>query len=680
MSGARPKKSVRRVVSMREDRFDVGSLPKDLQRVYYKLDEEFGEDYALKVVFVIRTGVELHRAWHMTLLTSKILQQVKDKFGLRMTWELGVIKLKFRMEDGKYELHRKVPYDYDSEYQDIYMKIAVALVEERITVQQALMFSFDTKHGKHTAKSGLFLRDFPGRLVLYPLEAATCTVIFFGGDWYDAGVAAVCGLAAGLVEYALSTIGGDAKVLIDVLVGTMTGAIGGLFYRYGGQKTCLPAIFLGTLYWFFYGTAFVIGILEIGTGELETGVIRFMAVAVKTFILTMGAGYGLMLTNDQSLDAWLDQRGNCNQINLDDQWWRIPLYLLCSASALGQYRFPIVHYWRGLAVQLVGYEIQYQFSLWAASRHTDDFLDVASANTIAAMASVVFAVGLSNGIDKLSYHYNARLLHRSDYNGENTAFGDFMFNMSAGYVRVSNWVGLGRKSDLTFLQMEPKIREQTMELNDENHPRKEINLNPDEEKILIEAVISAENLNVWALLMPTVYQLVPGSLIARLWFNAIFPPPLIKGDEDLDIGGVLYSYTTYKPDTVAESVFQILMVVATSLALGLLLGLGLVQVIQFVWRTIFCSCQMCDERGVTSQSELNRKAARNGILDAIEEEDDPVDISVDDDDEEKDPLNEEKDPSVGNPVLDKYKEVEDIVDVDGEPQNETHKEMKEDTP
>jgi hypothetical protein len=118
----------------------------------------------------------------MTLLTSIILQQIKDKFGMRMTWNLGVVKLVFRVEDGGYELHRKVPYEYDSEFQDMYMKIAVALVEERINVHQALIFQTETKQGKHTARSGLFLRNYPGRLILYPLEAATCTVIFFNGD------------------------------------------------------------------------------------------------------------------------------------------------------------------------------------------------------------------------------------------------------------------------------------------------------------------------------------------------------------------------------------------------------------------------------------------------------------------------------------------------------------------
>ena len=68
----------------------------------------------------------------------------------------------------------------------------------------------------------------------------------------------------------------------DTLVGTATGIIGGLAYRHFGGELCLASIFLGTLYWFFYGTAFVIGLLEIIAGELETGVTRFIAVSVKT--------------------------------------------------------------------------------------------------------------------------------------------------------------------------------------------------------------------------------------------------------------------------------------------------------------------------------------------------------------------------------------------------------------
>jgi hypothetical protein len=141
----------------------------------------------------------------------------------------------------------------------MYAKIAVALIDGHIDIHQALRFQSETKHGKHTARSGLFLRDFPGRLILYPLEAATCAVIFFGGDWYDAGIAAVTGLTAGIVEWGLGSLNNNSKILLDILVGIAVGIVGGLFYRFDGEQACLPAVFLGTLYWFFYGTAFVIG-------------------------------------------------------------------------------------------------------------------------------------------------------------------------------------------------------------------------------------------------------------------------------------------------------------------------------------------------------------------------------------------------------------------------------------
>jgi uncharacterized membrane protein YjjP (DUF1212 family) len=201
---------------------------------------------------------------------------------MRMTWDLGVLRLVFRVEDGAYELHRRVPYDYDSEFQDIYHRIAMALIDGQINVHEALVYQREAKQGKHTAKSGLFIRNFPTRLLLYPGQAATCAVIFFNGEWIDALVAALCGFAAGLIDYGLSCVGGQATVLLDVLVGISTGVIGGLFFRWGqaGETCmanpedtaactaapCLSAVYLGTLYWFFYGTAFVIGILEIIAG------------------------------------------------------------------------------------------------------------------------------------------------------------------------------------------------------------------------------------------------------------------------------------------------------------------------------------------------------------------------------------------------------------------------------
>jgi hypothetical protein len=238
-------------------KFNVDRLPADLRRVYDRLEDMFGEEYALTVAFTIRTAVELHRAWHMSLMTANVLQQLKEKFNLRISWSLGVIDLNFRIEDGLYELHRRVPFDYDSEFQNMYFKTAVALVEGNIGVHDALIFQKELKKGKHTCPSGLFLRNNPGRLILYPFQAATCSIIFFQGDLRDAGVSAVCGFTAGLIEWALSSKRvfsniNESKTLIDCLVGLSTGVIGGLFFKYAsnGDEYCLRAVFLGTLYWY----------------------------------------------------------------------------------------------------------------------------------------------------------------------------------------------------------------------------------------------------------------------------------------------------------------------------------------------------------------------------------------------------------------------------------------------
>ena len=76
-----------------------------------------------------------------------------------------------------------------------------------------------------------------------------------------------------------------------------------------------------------------------------------------------------MSSLDQTLDMWYEQEAQCGLTDLNAVWWRVPLYLLCSASVLGQYRFPVRHYWRSLLVQLAAYETQYQVQWYVRSTH-----------------------------------------------------------------------------------------------------------------------------------------------------------------------------------------------------------------------------------------------------------------------------------------------------------------------
>ena len=315
-------------------------------------------------------------------------------------------------------------------------------------------------------------------------------------------------MAAGLLEYGLSSAGDMGKIVLDILVGTSTGAIAGAYYSRTGGDSCLSAIFLGTLYWFFYGTAFVIGLLEIIAGELETGVTRFIAVSVKTFVLCLGAGFGMMLTLEDAGHQWTRQGENCGVPDLHHAWWRVPLYLLCSASALGQYRFPIVDYWRGLVVQLVAYEVQYRLLVFFERRHTKDNLDYAASNVVGAAAAVVAACVLSFVVDNLLRRpYYNKILNRG---GNMSRHEIAVYKFVTCCITVGDCLGLGRRTEPIKRDVAKKLKERIARVEDPALPDEtEVILDDEEENVLVETIVGAQDLSIWATLMPAVYQLVP---------------------------------------------------------------------------------------------------------------------------------------------------------------------------
>ena len=474
-----------------EARFDIRSLDPGLQKLYLTLTKKDNHtrDYALTTIFNIRTAIELHRAWHVSLFTNRLLEKVKAKYGLTMNWHLGVFRMTFLVDGGRYQLQRRVPYDYDSQNQDLFMKIAWGLCEKDFNVDEALILQDKIINEwvlkeTYTKRITKFLREFPGRLILYPALSSTCAVIFFGGDWEDAGVAAITGLATGISTLFIEILGRRRKrnygILVDIAAGLLTGLIGTLFYRFNGKTTCLSSVFLGTLYWFFYGTAFVVGLLEIVAGQVETGVTRFMAVTIKTFVLSMSTVIGMDIIVQQPANEWQYQKtNNCGQIDLDVHWWRIPLYLACSAAALGQYRVRFIEYWRGLIVQLVGYEVQYQVMKSSVKKYNNlqyDHTHIITANIAGACSAVVTAFFIA----KISNYMDTRYYEKMNY-----------FN------------GSKDKEENTVIYKEP--------------------------------------LNKWSIFMPALYQLVPGSVIANLWFSVIFPPTKDSDDATNVLGDLMIS-------------------------------------------------------------------------------------------------------------------------------------------
>lgn len=212
-------------------------------------------------------------------------------------------------------------------------------------------------------------------------------------------------------------------------------------------------------------------------------------------MLCLGAGFGLLVVGNAT-DVWYEQANNCGRMPLDQVWWRIPLYLLCSVAVLGQYRFPIVRYWRALVTMLVGYEVQYQFFNVFANIHERDNLDTAISNVFGCAAAVVSACAVSYYCNQVRYYYDARIL-RPDSPDTKSCIGKFLYSILGCSVKIENMLGLGRKSDALRLDMEKKLSQARRELGDKNHPRQQILLEPKEENLIIETIIGTQDMNIW---------------------------------------------------------------------------------------------------------------------------------------------------------------------------------------
>ena len=253
-------------------------------------------------------------------------------------------------------------------------------------------------------------------------------------------------------------------------------------------------------------------------------------------------------------------------------------------AVLGQYRMPLNRYPLGMAVQLVAYEVQFSVFNGINENHTKDHLDTAASNILGGMAAVFTAYALSWIISACRGFYIKRLLMRDD---RPSGIDGCIFSVMRCLVKSFNCLRIGRASDILKFDMAKRLHVQRKELADPNHSRKKIELDKKDQSLFLEAVVGAQEINIWSILMPAVYQLVPGSVIARFWFAAIFPP----SPEDEDTAS-------------SESVFSNLMVISTSLALGLIIGFALVHIVMIIIGRMVGCCNKGDEDKIERMTKM----------------------------------------------------------------------------
>lgn len=342
----------------------------------------------------------------------------------------------------------------------------------------------------------------------------------------------------------------------------------------------------------------MIGLLEIIAGELETGVIRFLAVSVKTFVLSVGSAVGLtLIVRSDVYGDWSGQftpgSRSCGTMDLDDQWWRVPLYVLCSVSVLGQYRFIISDYIAGLLVQVAAYEAQYRTFNYFDVQHRYDGMDNVLGNLAGAIAAVISASLVCYVIDRFRRHFRLTVTHSNYVEDRLNACGKFTRRTWDFFVRLGEMLGLGRGVTRRANKALKKLEKTSKE---EGKAKRDIELLVEEERDLVEAAIEAQEFNVWSLLMPAVYQLVPGSAIAQVWYNRIFPLEEFEGEPTV------------------ESAEYALWLTSVSIALGLIIGLTIVRVVAFIIYRLYLMLQNSDDEEVLAmKARISREYDRQGV-------------------------------------------------------------------
>jgi len=210
-------------------------------------------------------------------------------------------------------------------------------------------------------------------------------------------------------------------------------------------------------------------------------------------VLSLGASLGLLVVGDAN-KVWIEQAGNCNRIDFGDlYWWRVPLYLLCSVFVLGQYRFPIVKYWRALVTMYVGYEVQYRSFEYLATIHSRDMLDIAISNVLGCAAAVVSACILSYFLDQFQYLYDLFILN-PDSPDTKKYRGTFVHALGTFLLKIEKILKIGRKADRARGKMEKKIKENW------GKPKRDFRLEKDEQNLIIETIIGTQDMNIWCVL------------------------------------------------------------------------------------------------------------------------------------------------------------------------------------
>lgn len=249
----------------------MDSIPEKLRPLIRRLESvpDLSPKDLVSLLFVIRLGDTLHKNFYATFLTLSLVRKLCDKLGIPdLSLEVEVFSLRWSFRQGTVSVTHRILWDYDMYSVGALTSIARGVLNDTLTPKEGLRLIRDVEVKTQYCRIESSYRDFPGRALVIPIMAASCATVFFGGTWYDFGFAAACGLAAGIVAW-IGAVYDQLTGIVDYMAAVFTAMIAVATISSFPDSACYSAQVLGTLYWFLYGTAYVLSLYEITNNQVR---------------------------------------------------------------------------------------------------------------------------------------------------------------------------------------------------------------------------------------------------------------------------------------------------------------------------------------------------------------------------------------------------------------------------
>ncbi|KAG0175481.1 hypothetical protein DFQ28_000098 [Apophysomyces sp. BC1034] len=196
------------------------------------------------------------------------------------------------------------------------------------------------------------------RSASYAVGGFASAIIFYGGGWKEAGVAAALALFLAAYEV-LSIVWKGLGPLFDV---TACIVIGFLATAAGHSQICFVPTAFGAVVMLLPGWAMTSAIIELASRNLISGIIRLVYALLYSYILAYGltTGQGLYLTIDKSIGLY--NPSDC-ATNVSQWWYFLLVPMFCIVFCIYIRAFPS-RWPRMTAVACAGFATSYALSHW----------------------------------------------------------------------------------------------------------------------------------------------------------------------------------------------------------------------------------------------------------------------------------------------------------------------------